>query len=177
VPVPLNRRIGGTLAVCASIDAVGALLAAGFENAEDPQPMKVIGTTIATAIRMMHRNAPAEKNVKRIKASLIFYLDGNPGAAKHRHLIFKVTPRPCRRFYSPYSIRKDTEVHGYMASGCHLVITHGNGPQVGAQLLRSLGAGIGSGSRADSRRLWRLPSGRDWHLLSQSLQTELFVPD
>jgi carbamate kinase len=62
-----------------------------------------------------------------------------------------------------------------MASGYHLVITHGNGPQVGAQLLRSLGAGIGSGSRGDSRRLWRLPSGRDWHLLSQSLQTELFA--
>jgi hypothetical protein len=83
VPVPLNRRIGGTLGVCASIDAVGALLAAGFENAEDPQPTKVIGTTIATAIRMLRRNAPAEENVKRIKTSLIFYLDGNRGAANH----------------------------------------------------------------------------------------------
>jgi hypothetical protein len=63
------------------------LLAAGFENAEDPQPMKVIGTTIAAAMRM-YRNAPAEKDVKRIKTSRIFYLDGNRGAAKHRHLGF-----------------------------------------------------------------------------------------
>jgi hypothetical protein len=71
VPVPLKRRIGGTLVVCASIDAVGALLAAGSENVEDPQPVKVIGTTIATA-RMMHRNAPAEKNGKRIKPPRFF---------------------------------------------------------------------------------------------------------
>jgi hypothetical protein len=62
------------------------VLAAGFENAEDPQPVKVIGTTIATAMRMMRRNAPAERNVKRIKTSVIFYLDGNRGAANHRHL-------------------------------------------------------------------------------------------
>jgi hypothetical protein len=84
----LNRRIGGTLGVSASIDAVGASLAAGFENAEDPQPVKVIGTTTATAMRMMQRNAPAENGVKRIKTSLISYLDGIRGAAKHRHLGF-----------------------------------------------------------------------------------------
>jgi hypothetical protein len=72
VPVPLKRRIGGTLVVCASIDAVGALLAAGSDNVEDPQPVKVIGTTIATAIRMTLRNAPAEKDGKRIKPPRFF---------------------------------------------------------------------------------------------------------
>jgi hypothetical protein len=34
--------------------------------------MKVMGTTIATAIKMMHRTAPAEENVNRINTSLIF---------------------------------------------------------------------------------------------------------
>ena len=45
----------------------------------------------------------------------------------------------------------------------------------GGRAIAALGAGIRSGSRADSRRLWRLQSGRDWHLLSQSLQQELFA--
>jgi hypothetical protein len=48
------------------------LLAGGFENAEDPQPVKVMGTKIATMIRTVHRDAPAEKSGKRIKILLIF---------------------------------------------------------------------------------------------------------
>jgi hypothetical protein len=57
--------------------------AEGFENAEEPQPVKVIGVMIATAIRMVHRNALAEEEGKRIKASLILISDESRGAADH----------------------------------------------------------------------------------------------
>lgn len=42
-----------------------------------------------------------------------------------------------------------------------VVITHGKGA-AGGRAIAALGAGIRSGSRRDSRRLWRRQSGRDW---------------
>ena len=61
-----------------------------------------------------------------------------------------------------------------MASGYHLVITHGNGPQVGAQLLRSEQAS--DQVPAQTLDVCGVSSqGEIGHLLSQSLQAELFA--
>jgi carbamate kinase len=63
---------------------------------------------------------------------------------------------------------------GYTASGCHVAITHGNGPQLGAQLLRSEQAS--DQVPAQTLDVCGVASqGEIGYLLSQSWQAELFA--
>ena|SRR5438270_7079999 len=73
VPAPLKSRTGGTLGVCISMDAVGALLACGLEKAGEPHPVNVNGTVNARTTSTLDRNALAEEKFKRTKPPLIVF--------------------------------------------------------------------------------------------------------